>query len=72
MLQVHQRTSRIVWGKGDILFVHQCQTILHHVCHHLFMLLLRLWYTWPLQLVMNEVVHLIMGGVPKACHVEQC
>ena len=28
----------------------------------------RVWCTWLLQLVVNEAVHLIVGGVPIACH----
>jgi hypothetical protein len=38
----------------------------------LFELLCRLWCTWLLQHVVNEVVHLIVGGVPQACHVGLC
>ena len=46
--------------------------ILQHVCHHLCEFLCRLWCTWLLQHVVNEVIPLIVGGVPKACHAWLC
>lgn len=59
-------------GEIDILDLHQCRTLLHHVCHCWFVLLHRIWYIWFLWLVINEVVCLIIGGIPKACHMELC
>ena len=44
------------------------------VCiHHCgFIILCKLWYTWHLHLVVNEVIRLIIGSDPKACHMELC
>ena len=34
--------------------------------------LCKLWYTWLSQLVVNDVVHLSTGGVPRVYHVKLC
>jgi hypothetical protein len=60
-----------VVGRG-----HPCLTpmskLLHHVSHQILKLLQRQWCTWLLQPIANEVVPLIFGGVPKACHMRLC
>ena len=50
-----------------------------HVGHYftmrvaiVFELLRRPWCTWLLQHVVNEMVHLFVGGVPQACHMGLC
>ena len=71
-VKVHQCTSQIMLGRGDIPMWQRWGTFIHHVCYHLFVLLHRLQYTWHLQLVVNEVVHLIIVDVHKARHMGLC
>ena len=85
MFEVHQCISRTLSGKANILVSYRCRTLLYHVYLCWFVLLHILWYTlWHLvvnvvvclimeafpKLVVNVVVHLNVGGVPKAWHVE--
>ena len=56
-------------GEGTSLFKTNVRHYFNHVRRHLFKLLCRLWCTWLLHHVVNEVVHPIIGDVPKACHI---
>jgi hypothetical protein len=46
--------------------------ILCHVDPRRFVFLHTLWYTLLLQIVINVLARLVVGGVPKACHVKPC
>ena len=57
-------------GKGDILFNHDVKHYFAMCITIDLYFLPTLWYIWFLQLIVNEMVYLIVGGIPKACHVE--